>query len=99
MQQWIIDPLIQPRRTRNDDDRRFLGIGAGDRITNAEPANTVSDAYRSHAVNPGISIRGKAGTIFSSASDDLNGTLFEHAVEGQHIIARNAEDRANPVIF
>ena len=99
VQQRIVVPLFQPRRTGDDDHGRFLGIGAGNRVAEAQATHAVRDTNRPHPVNSGVSIGRKAGAVLASRRHDFQLTAIEHRVELQDVIARNAEHVADAIVL
>ena len=91
VQQRIVNPLAQAGRAGDHHDRRLLGIRPGDRVADAQAADAVGDAQRAHAVDAGVGIGGEAGAILARAADVLSGLCFEHRVERQDVVARDAE--------
>ena len=61
VQERIVDPFVHPGRTGDHDDGRFLGIRAGNRIAQAQSADTIGHTNRPHSADPCVGIGGKAG--------------------------------------
>ena len=99
VEQRIVHSLAQAGRAGDHDDGRLLGIGAGDRVAHAQAADAVGDAERAHAVDAGVGVGGETGAVFARAADGLDRALFEHRVEGQDVVAGNAEDVADAVVL
>jgi hypothetical protein len=99
MQQWIVHALVQTRRAADDHHRGLFRKRAGDTIANTQAANAIRNANRSHSIDPRISVRRKAGTIFTRATHDVDRALFQHAVKRQHIIAWDAKQILDAVIL
>ncbi len=62
-------------------------------------ADAVRHAHRAHAVDAGIGIGRKAGAVLARAADHADRALRELIVEGQHVVARNAEHIAHAVVL
>ena len=99
VQQRIVDPLAQPGRAADHHHRRLLGVGPGDRIAEAQPADAIRHADRPDAVDAGVGVGGEPGAVFARAADHADRALFQHAVEREHVVAGNAEDVANAVVL
>ena len=72
---WCSSGLLNrsrmPGRAADDHHRRFLGIGPGDRIAQAQPAHAIGDAHRPDAVEPGVGVGGEAGAVLARAADQI----------------------------
>ena len=99
VQQRIVDPLAQARRAGDHHHRRLLGVGAGDGVANAQPADAVRDAQGAHAVDAGVGVGGEARAVLARAADDVERALLEHRVERQHVVAGNAEHVGDAVVL
>ena len=99
VQQRIVEAFAEPRRTADDHHRRFLGIRPGNRIAEAQPAHAVRHAHRPDAVQAGVGVGGKAGAILPRATDQVDRAALQHRIEGQHVVAGDAEDVAHPIIL
>ena len=99
MQQRIVNPLAQAGRAGDHHDGRFLGVRPGDRIAHAQAADAIRDAQRAHAVDAGVGVGREAGAILARAADRAQRALFEHRVERQDVVARDAEHVADAVVL
>ena len=98
VQERVVHPLAQARGPADHDHGRLLGIGPRDRIAKAQPAHAIGHADRADAVHAGVGVGGKARTVLARAADQPQRALFHHRVEGQHVVARDAENVAHPVV-
>jgi hypothetical protein len=99
MQQRVVDSFAQAGRARDHDDGRLLGIRPGDAVAGAQPANAIRDANRAESIDPSVGIGREAGAIFTRATDDVDGALFEQMIEAEDIIARDTEDIGDAIIL
>ena len=97
--QRIVEPLAQAGRAADDHHRRFLGIGPGDRVAQAQPAHAIGHADGADAVDAGVGVGGEAGAVFAGAADQSQRAVLHQRVERQHVIAGDAEDVADAVIL
>lgn len=67
-----------------------------DSVDRIDPADAIGHTDRADTANAGIGICSEAGTVFTCGSDMANRRGFEQLVETQHVVARDAEDVANP---
>ena len=67
MQQRIGASLVDPRSAADHDHWRFLGVGAGDGIGQAQSADAIRHADRSHAVDAGVAVGRVARAVFARA--------------------------------
>ena len=96
VQERVPRPLREPRRAAQHDHRRLLRISAGDAVAEREPADAVGHADATQAVQPGVRVGGEPGGVFARHADDLKRPVFEHLVEGQNVVAGDAEDVPDP---
>ncbi len=99
VQQRIRPALVDSRSAADHDHGRFLRIGAGNGVGDAQTPDAVREAHGSHAVDAGVPVGRIARAIFPARADHADRTLFKHPVELEHKIARDAEDVANAVIL
>ena len=99
VQERIVVPLLQARRTGDDYDRRLFGIGPGHAVAQAQAPHAIGDAHRPHAMHPGIGVGGKAGQSSRVVVTTSIGLRVQHRVELQHVIARDAEHVADAVVL
>ena len=95
VKQRVLFAFFHPRRAADDDHRRLFSEGFGGGIGHLQTTNAVGDANGSQAPDTGISISGKAGTLFIAGVDDAQFAFREQIVETQHIVAGNPKDVAH----
>jgi hypothetical protein len=98
VEQRVAAPLGEPGRSRDHDDRALLGVGPGDRVGDAQAPHAVGDADRAHPVHAGIGVGREARGVLAGAVDEFERGMLEHAVEGKHVVARQAEHMPQPVV-
>ena len=98
VEQRIVHPLTDARRTGNEHDGAFLGIGAGDRIGEAQPTHAIRHAHRPHAIHAGIGIGRESRTVLAGAVHEIERAVLEHAVEGKHIVAGQPEHVPDAIV-
>ena len=99
VQERVVNPLAQAGRAGDHHHGRLLGVGAGDRVANAQAADAVGDAQRAHAVDAGVGVGREAGAVLARAADRADRAFLEHRVERQHVVARNAEHVGDAVVL
>ena len=101
MQQEAAGALARARRAGDHHHRRALGIGAGDRIDQVEGAGAIGDHGNAEAaVIAHGGIGGEADRrLMAEGELRQDAGLFDHLVERQHEIARDAEDLPRAVIL
>ena len=97
VQKRVMHPLAKSRRAADDDHRRFLRVGPGDRIAQAQATHAIRHAHRADAVDAGVGVGRKARAVLARAAYEPQRAFFQHAVERQHVIARNAEHVADAI--
>ncbi len=99
MQQQAAGAFARPRRAGDDDDRRALGIGAGDRVDEVEGACAIGDDGDAQARM--IARRGVGGEadrrLVAQGEPGKNAALFHLLEKGEHEVAGNAEQFARPM--
>ena len=98
VQQRVVDPFAETWRTRDQDHRALLGVGSRDRVGEAQGSHAIGHADGTHAVDPRIGIGGEARAVFAGAVDEVERAVLEHAVEGEHVVTRQAEDVADAIV-
>src|SRR5208282_5155647 len=94
VQQGIVHAFAQARGAADYDHGRFFSVGPRDRIAKAQPAHAIGHADSADAVHPGVGIGGKTGAVLASAADQPQGAFFHHRIEGEHVVAGDAENVA-----
>ena len=95
VQEGIVEALPQAGRPADDHDRRLLGIGAGDRIAEAQPTYAIGHADGADAVDARVGVGGEAGAVLAGAADDAQRAALDLRIEREHVIARHAEHVAD----
>ena len=98
VQERIVRPLPHAGCARDHHDRALLRVGAGDRVGDAHAPHAVGHAQGAHAVHAGVRIGREPGAVLAGAVHEVERAVLQHAVEREHVVARQTEDVANPVV-
>ena len=93
----VITPAKRHLRTAADDqERRLLGIGAGDRVERVQRPWSVSHQRHAQAPQPRVGVRRKPHARLVAADHRRKPQRLLNRVDGKNEIARNAERVPDP---
>ena len=94
----VVRPLGDARGAGDEDHGALLGRRAGDRVRERQAAHAVGDAHRAHAMHARVGVGGEPGAVLPRAVHEVERAVLEHRVEGEHVVAGQAEDVPDPVV-